>query len=125
MTQIPSGKTEAEQKIVLAKRNLEKLSIEFHKLLDDKKLMQNKTNGEKSMEADLALRLIQAANDLDVAKYPELEGIYSLIMLLTHIGLIMRDRYNQIEYGNENLLREINKLKKQIADLSSAGQRSG
>ena len=125
MTQIPSGKTEAEQKIVLAKRNLEKLSIEFHKLLDDKKLMQNKTNGEKSMEADLALRLIQAANDLDVANYPELEGIYSLIMLLTHIGLIMRDRYNQIEYGNESLLREINKLKKQIADLSSAGQRSG
>lgn len=124
MTQIPNGRTEAEQKIVIAKRQLEKITIEFHKLLEDKMLTQNKTQGQMSVEADLGLRLIQAANELDVLKYPEPEGTFTLFMLLVHITFIMRDNNNQLDYKVKLLQQEINKLKTQITDLSRVGQRN-
>lgn len=125
MTQIPNGKTEAEQKLVLAKRQLEKLSIEFHKLFEDKMLIENKTQGQLNMETDVGLRLIQAANEVDVLKYPEPEGTFTLFMLLVHISLIMRDKNNKLDYKVILLQAEINKLQKQIKDMSSVGQRNG
>lgn len=125
MTQIPNGKTEIDQKLVLAKRQLEKLSIEFHKLLEDKMLIENKTQGQLNMETDLGFRLIQAANEVDVLKYPEPEGTFTLLMLLVHISLIMRDKNNKLDHKMTLLQAEINKLQKQIKDMSGAGQRSG
>lgn len=125
MAQIPNGKTETDQKLVLAKRQLEKLSIEFHKLLEDKMLIENKTQGQLSMETDLGFRLIQSANEVDVLKYPEPEGTFTLLMLLVHISLIMRDKNNKLDHRVSLLQSEIGKLQKQIKDMSSAGQRSG
>lgn len=125
MTQIPNGRTEADQKLVLAKRQLEKLSIEFHKLLEDKTLIENKTQGQLNMETDLGLRLIQAANEVDVLKYPEPEGTFTLLILLVHISLIMRDKNNKLDHKVMLLQNEIAKFQKQIKDMSSAGQRNG
>ena len=125
MAEIPGGKSELEHKLVLAKRQLEKLSFEFHKLLNDKMLIENKTQAQLNMEADLGLRLIKAANDVDVLKYPEPEGTFSLLMLFAHVSLIMRDKNNKLEHTVSILQKEIEKLRNQIKDLSSAGQRSG
>lgn len=112
MTQIPNGRTDVDQQIVMAKRQLEKLAIEYHKLLEDKKLLENKTQGELSMETDVALRLIQAANAVDVIKQPEPEGTFTLLMLFVHLGLIMRDKHNRLEYKMSLLQDEIEKLKR-------------
>lgn len=125
MTQIPNGKTEAEQKLVLAKRQLEKLSIEFHKLLENKKLNENKTQNELNVEQDLCYRLIQAANELDVLKYPEPEGTFTMLMMFSLTTLIMRDKNNQLEHKISDLTKEIRKLEMKIKDMSSAGQRNG
>ena len=125
MTQIPNGRTDADQKLVIAKRQLEKLSIEFHKLLEDKMLIENKTQGQLNMETDVGFRLIQAANEVDVLKYPEPEGTFTLLMLLVHISLIMRDKNNKLDHKVTLLHGEISKLQKQIKDMSSAGQRNG
>lgn len=125
MAQIPSGKTEEEQKLVLAKRQVEKLSLEFHKLLDNKKLTSNKTQGELKMETDVGYRLIQAANDLDVLKHPEPEGTFTLLMLFAHISIIMRDRNNELDHKISDLNKTIEKLKRSAEDRESAGQRNG
>jgi len=125
MTQIPNGKTEAEQKLVLAKRQVEKLSIEFHKLLENKKLNENKTQNELGMEQDLCFRLIQAANELDVLKYPEPEGTFTMLMMFSLTTLIMRDKNNQLEHQVSQLKAEMKKLEIRIKDMSLAGQRNG
>lgn len=125
MAQIPSGKTEAEQKLVLAKRQLEKMSIEFHKLLEDKKLIGNKTQGELRMETDVGYRLIQAANDLDVLKQPEPEGTFTLLTVLVHVSMIMRDKNNELDHRVTELDKMVRQLDKRLKDRDSAGQRNG
>lgn len=125
MTQIPNGRTELEQKLVLAKRQLEKLIIEFHRLLEDKKLTNNKSKGELSMEQDLSYRLVQAANELDVLKYPEPEGTFTMLMMFVLTTLITRDKNNELDYQISQLKSEIKKLEQRIKDMSSAGQRNG
>lgn len=125
MTQIPNGKTEAEQKLVLAKRQLEKLSIEFHKLLADKTLIDNKTQNQLTTEQDLCYRLVQAANELDVLKYPEPEGTFTLLMMFTLTTLILRDKNNTLDHQVTLLKAEIKKLEQRIKDISVAGQRNG
>ena len=123
MTQIPDGANEADRKIVQAKRQMEKLMIEFHKYLEDKVLPQNKSQGQLKQETDFLLRLFTAANELDMVNPPE--GTFGLITLMIRIGFFMRDNNNQLSYVNETLKQEINKLKRQISDMSSAGQRNG
>lgn len=125
MTQIPNGRSEIEQKLVLAKRQVEKLSIEFHKLIENKKLNENKTQNELNVEQDLCLRLVNAANELDVLKQPEPEGTFALLMMFTLTTLIMRDKNNGLEHQVSLLKSEIKKLEKSIKDMSSAGQRNG
>lgn len=123
MTQIPDGTNELDRQIVIAKRQMEKMMLEFHKYLEDKKLPDNKTQGELNQETDFLLRLFDAANKLDIVNGPE--GTFGLLTLMVRIGFVMRDKHNRLEYENSQLLKELNKLKKQIADLSSAGQRNG
>jgi len=123
MTQIPDGSNELDRNIVHAKRQMEKMMIEFHKYLEDKMLPENKTQGQFNQETDFLLRLFKAANELDMVNAPE--GTFGLITLMVRIGFVMRDKHNKIEYENKLLLQEINKLKKQITDMSSAGQRNG
>lgn len=125
MTQIPNGKTELEQKLVLAKRQVEKLTIEFHKLLENKKLNDNKTQNELNIETDLCYRLIQSANELDVLKYPEPEGTFTMLMMFALTTLILRDKNNKLEHQVSELKTEIKKLDLRIKDMSVAGQRNG
>lgn len=122
MTQIPEGKTQADKDLVHAKRQLEKLMIQFNEQLQDKILQENKTQNQLSMEGNLVLRLLMAANDLDEVNPPE--GTFGLISLLIREGLLMRDNNNRMEYKIKLLRQDIDKLKTQIADLSRAGQRT-
>src|SRR6266516_4361119 len=99
MTQIPNGKTEEEQKLVLAKRQLEKLFHQFHKILEDKILLSNKTQAQLKVETDLVLRLLPAANEVDVLNVLNgPEGTFGLFALLIRVGLFMRDNNNKVEY---------------------------
>lgn len=123
MTQIPDGSSELDRNIVIAKRQMEKMMIEFHKYLEEKMLPENKTQGQFNQETDFLLRLFDAANKLDIVNPPE--GTFGLITLMVRIGFVMRDKYNKLEYDNKMLHQEINKLRKQITDMSSAGQRNG
>lgn len=123
MTQIPDGSNELDRTIVLAKRQMEKMMIEFHRYLEDKMLPENKTQGQLHQETDFLLRLFAAAAELDRVNNPE--GTFGMITLMVRIGFVMRDRHNKLEYNNKALRQDIEKLKKQISDMSSAGQRNG
>lgn len=123
MAQIPEGKNELDRKIVKAKRQMEKMMIEFHKYLEDKTLPENKSQGQLAEETNFLLRLYTAANELDQVNPPE--GTFGLITLLIRVGFLARDKNNRAEYQNKLLEQEIKKLQKQIADLSRAGQRNG
>ncbi len=123
MTQIPDGRNETDRKIVQAKRQMEKMMIEFNNYLKDKILPENKSQGQLSQETDFLLRLFSAANDLDIVNPPE--GTFGLVTLMVRIGFIMRDNNNRLDYQQKLVEQEIKKLQKQIADLSRAGQRNG
>jgi len=123
MTQILDGSNELDRKIVQAKRQMEKMMIEFHKYLEDKMLPENKSQGQLKQETDFLLRLFDAALKLDEVNPPE--GTFGMITLMVRIGFVMRDNLNRQDYENKQLKQEINKLKRQITDMSSAGQRNG
>lgn len=116
MTQIPDGKNDRDKQIVQAKRQFEKLMIQFNQFLQDKILPENKSNGQMGAESDFVMRLLMAANELDSVNPPE--GTFGLITLLIREGFVMRDNKNRLEYDLKVLKQELNKLKTQIADLS-------
>jgi hypothetical protein len=124
MTQIPDGRTELDAKLVHAKRQFEKLMLEYHKFLEDKILHENKSRGQLNAESDFVLRLLKAANDVDVLKYPEPEGTFGLITLLIRTGFFIRDSNNMLEYKNKLLEQKIARFEKQITDLSRVGPRN-
>lgn len=123
MAQIPDGKLEADKKLVQAKRQFEKLMFDFHKFLEDQILPENKTQVQLKTETDFVLRLLMSANDLDILNPGE--GTFGMITLLIREGFLMRDNNNKLNYKHKQLQSEINKLKQQIMDMSSAGQRNG
>lgn len=126
MAQIPNGRTEDEQKLVLAKRQFEKLMHQFHQFLEDKILPENKTQGQLRVETDFLLRLLNAANQLDVLNVLNgPEGTFGLITLLIRVGFFMRDQHNTMDHQVKLLKNEIEGLRRQITDLSRAGQRNG
>ena len=116
MTQIPNGRTEVEQNLVQAKRHFEKLLLQFHQFLEDKTLPENKSKGQLDAQTDFVLRLLVAANDLDVLNAPE--GTMGLITLMIREGFVMRDNNNRLEHKIKLLQQDINKFKAQITDLS-------
>lgn len=122
MTQIPNGRTEAEQALVQAKRQFEKLLLQFHQFLEDKTLPENKSKGQQDAQTDFVMRLLVAANELDVLNAPE--GTMGLITLMIREGFVMRDNNNRLDYKIKLLQQEITKLKTQITDLSKVGTRS-
>lgn len=124
MTQIPDGKTDLDVKLVQAKRQFEKLMLQYHQFLEDKILPENKSQGQLNAESDYVLRLLKAANDVDVLKYPEPEGTFGLITLLIRTGFFMRDSVNHLDYKCKLLEQKNAKLEKQITDLSRVGQRN-
>ncbi len=124
MTQIPDGRNEQDVKLVQSKRRLEKLMLQFHQVLEDKMLPENKTQAQLSAESDFVHRLLDAANEVDILNYPNPEGTFGLIILLIREGFVMRDNNNRQEYALKVLQTDLNKLKTQITDLSRVGQRS-
>jgi hypothetical protein len=124
MTQIPDGKGEQDAKLVLAKRQLEKLMLQFHGFLEDKMLPENKSQGQQRAESDFVLRLLQAANEVDTLNYPNLEGTFGLIILMFREGFVMRDNNNRLEYKHKLLEAQVNKLEKQLSDLSRVANRN-
>lgn len=125
--QIPhSGKIDKE--LVLAKRETEKMMIEFNRLLLDKKLPENKTQGELNVEGDVVMRLLMAAGELDRLTKTSLppqvqnEGTFGLIALLIREGFVMRDNNNKLEYKLKTIQNEFNQLKRQTTDQTRANK---
>lgn len=117
--EIPNGMTENDVKLVLAKRQFEKLMIQFNELLQDKMLPENKTAVQNGIETDFVHRLVVSANELDVLN--PYEGTYGILILLLREGFVMRDNNNRLQYKLQELFKEINKLKIQKADQARAG----
>lgn len=117
--QIPDGQNEIDKKIVIAKRQLEKLMIQFNQFLQEKTLPENKSQGQLSAETDFVMRLLMAANELDVIHQPE--GTYGLMTLLIREGFIMRDNNNRLEYKIERLQKELDRMKTQLTDRNRVG----
>jgi hypothetical protein len=115
---IPEGSGQIDKEIVDRKRKLESLMVEFNKMLNDKKLVKNKSIAEGDAETDKMMRLLSAADQLDeVNPY---EGTYGLLVLALREGLFMRDAINELEYRVLTLEQENKKLKKQQDDRNRA-----
>jgi hypothetical protein len=117
--QIPDGQNELDKKIVQAKRQFEKLMIQFNQMLQDKILPENKSQGQLNVETDFVMRLLVSANELDVLHSPE--GTYGLITLLLREGFIMRDNNNRLDYNIQELKKEVARLKQQLSDKNRGG----
>src|SRR5690348_12816986 len=113
-TQISEGRNEHDQRVVEAKRQLEKLMIQFNSILQDKTLQENKSQGQQNVESDGVMRLLMAAGDLDMLNSPE--GTYALITLLIREALILRNNNNRLEYQIQGLKKEIERVKAQLLD---------
>ena len=109
--QIPNGSNEIDQKLVILKRKLEALMIEFNKLLIDKTLSQNKTNSQVTMETDYMQRLISTAHELD--QLNPYEGTYALLVLALRQGLYFKDAIHAIEHDVHEITKENAKLRRQ------------
>lgn len=101
------------------------LSKQFHKMLGDKTLKQNKTPFAADAEKELLSKMVQLA--IDINNDPiEQEGMGSLswITLLLKICFFQRDRINQLEYLVELLDKRTSpdNMKKIVAEAIAATQ---
>jgi len=120
MTQIPNGQNQMDQELVQAKRQFEKLMLQFVQFLQDTILAKNKSQGQLKAESDFMTRLLVSANELD--QLNPFEGTYGLLTLMIREGFVLRDKNNEMEYKQQELQREINKLKAQLADRNRGQQ---
>lgn len=119
-TQIPEGQNELDKQIVQAKRQFEKLMLQFDHFLKDKTLPENKSRGQLNSDSDFIERLFSSASNLDAVNSPE--GTYGLIALLIREGIVMRDNYNRLEYELRETNKKIVKLETHLADRNRVGQ---
>lgn len=100
------------------KRKAAELAMQFHKMMSDKTLPQNKNSFQKDIEIETLKEMINFAdavnNDLNTDK--DGEGSISMIALLLKHALGQRDKINTLEYTLSQLE---NKLSKNLNDLIS------
>jgi len=85
-----------EKKIKECRDKVQCAFLEFHKILFDKKLDQNKSNLEKDKERKIADSLFNSAVELDQINSGEGTMIVGSIALRELLK--MRDRINEVEY---------------------------
>lgn len=101
---------DVQQDYTYKKKELELAFKEFHELVSNKVLSQNKSAGVKNTEKQTVDRLVKAAVALDNINVGE--GILALATIAIREQLIVRDRVNTLEYEMLKLARDFEEFKK-------------
>lgn len=111
------SETSLEERVKVARSELELGFKDFHELLKSKVLDSNKSAAVKNTEKQIVDKLYRAAlklEDLNVG-----EGVMSLAIIAVREMLKMRDRQNDLEY---KLLSQMKNISSRIKTLE---ERSG
>lgn len=100
-----------EEKWRNAQKTVEKAFHAFHKLIRDKVLKENKSDGAKKNETHAVGELVKACVALDQANVGE--GIMALAITALREHLEIRDRINELEFELEKMKKEFARMKKQ------------
>lgn len=101
-----------EEKLSLARNNVQTAFQNFHKILLNKKLESNKSDLEKDNERKIADILFNSAVELNKINLDE--GTLVAASIGLRELLKMRDRMNEIEYTALVTKKELNELQKEL-----------
>lgn len=101
-----------EQKYARAKQELDQAFKDFHSILKDKVLEQNKSVAKKNTEKDVVDKLYKAA--VNVENLNSGEGVMSLCIIVIRELLKDRDRTNELEYQICSLRKDLAKIKNDL-----------
>jgi hypothetical protein len=91
------------------------LGSKFKAIIEDKRLVINKTQINKDIELEILQKLIALANELNTDEnQPEGAGGTALAMLLMKMLLIQRDNMNNIEYKLEKIEKALDVLASEV-----------
>ena len=94
-----------------ARKALESSFKDYHLLLSDKYVSENKSGARAKNEKHIVDKLAKAASDLEWAKIGEGTMAIAIIALREH--LMVRDRVNDLEYKIVSMEKEMRKLRKE------------
>ncbi|HVI40810.1 MAG TPA: hypothetical protein VM577_09130 [Anaerovoracaceae bacterium] len=108
----------AHQKMMGRQEEIYLLGSKFVEMMKDKTLPENKGPIQQSLEKEILGKLINFAIDLnnDMDEPKDSMGSIGLLALVFKSTLVMRDKYNLLEYKVEQLERQ---LKSSQADKSN------
>ena len=109
---MPPATFQVQQDHMRRRKELEAAFKEFHELVSNKVLDENKSAAVKNTEKAVVDRLVRAAVALDEVNVGE--GILSLASIAIREQLIVRDRVNHLEYELLKAIRELNLLKEKV-----------
>lgn len=95
----------AKDELIIAMRN-------FNNLLNDTKLLENKSESDKNVEAEIIGELIRSTQMVEALEQGE--GIMSLCVFSTRLSLSLRNHYNKIAYKNYLLEQRIANIEKSV-----------
>lgn len=101
-----------EERLKVARTNFEKAFKEFHELLRNKVLKDNKSIAAKKQEKYVVDQVVKACVNLDNLNVGE--GVMALSVVALREHLQIRDKCNSLEYELELAKREIRNLKKEL-----------
>lgn len=108
----PPNPITLEERMRNARTNFEKAFKEFHKLLGDKVLVENKSEAARRVEKHTVDEVVKACVNLDQLNVGE--GVMALAVVALREHLKVRDRINELEYQLELSKREVKNLKKEL-----------
>lgn len=95
----------AKEALLLAMRN-------FNSLLNDTKLLENKSENDKGVEANVINELIRASQEVEFLQPGE--GVMSLCIFATRLSLSLRNSHNKIAHKNYLLEKRIENIEKAV-----------
>lgn len=101
-----------EERIMKARSNFEVAFKDFHSLLNDKVLKENKSQGAVKNESYLIEQLHRACVELE--RLNQGEGVMGSVVISLREHLKVRDRVNELEYKLEKAIRDFENLKKDL-----------
>lgn len=101
-----------EQRALRARKKLEECFKQFHEMMNDKVLDDNKTAAVKNTERKVVDDLLHAVVSLENVNVGQ--GILSLLTISVREHLQMRDRVNELEYELYKTKRDIKNLEKKV-----------
>lgn len=109
---IPPTSSQIEQRVVRARKKLEQCFKDFHKLMLNKVLDENKTAAVKNTERKIVDDLLHSVVALEQANVGQ--GLLSLLTISVREHLAMRDRTNELEYELYKTKRDLRNLQRDL-----------